>query len=83
LATNGLLASNFILLLFFHLTTGNYGNKLDENSPAMSSTTPPSNPIYDGNQYYYLPWVDQKPCVQVGMTESRLVAIGHNRTGLC
>ena len=44
---------------------GNYGNKLDENSPAQSSTTPPSNPIYDGNHYYYLPWVDQKPCIQV------------------
>ena len=44
---------------------GNYGNKLDENSPAQPSTTPPSNPIYDGNSYYYLPWMEQKPCIQV------------------
>ncbi|XP_064383023.1 myoferlin-like isoform X2 [Halichondria panicea] len=49
----------------FEVSIGNYGNKLDENSPAQSSTTPPSNPIYDGNAYYYLPWLDQKPCVVV------------------
>ena len=48
------------------MCAGNYGNKLDENSPAQSSTTPPSNPIFDGNSYYYLPWLDQKPCIQVG-----------------
>ena len=55
----------FVYLCTYVFLTGNYGNKLDENSPAQSSTTPPSNPIYDGNAYYYLPWLDQKPCVVV------------------
>ena len=49
----------------FEVSIGNYGNKLDDNSPAQSSTTPPSNPIYDGTQYYYLPWLDKKPVIQV------------------
>ena len=53
---------------FYFLISGNYGNKLDENSPAQSSSTPPSNPIFDGNAYYYLPWMDQKPCIQVNNT---------------
>lgn len=44
---------------------GNYGNKLDDNTPAQSSTTPPTNPVYDGNKYFFLPWMDQKPCVSV------------------
>ena len=49
----------------FEISIGNYGNKLDENSPAQSSTTPTSNPVYDGTQYYYLPWLDNKPVIQV------------------
>lgn len=49
----------------FEVSIGNYGNKLDENVPAQSSTTPPTNPVSDGNQYYFLPWMDQKPCVVV------------------
>ena len=48
-----------------HIFIGNYGNKLDENVPAQASTTPPSNPVYDGNAYYYLPWTQQKPCVVI------------------
>ena len=44
---------------------GNYGNKLDKYTPAQSSTTPPTNPVYDGNHYYYLPWMLDKPCVIV------------------
>ena len=48
------------------LTSGNYGNKLDDNVPATSSsTTPPTNPVYDGTYHYYLPWANQKPCVMV------------------
>ena len=47
------------------LASGNYGNKLDKHVPAQASTTPPTNPVYDGNQYYYLPWLDQKPCVVI------------------
>ena len=38
---------------------------MDENVPAQASTTPPSNPVYDGNAYYYLPWTQQKPCVVI------------------
>ena len=49
----------------FEVSIGNYGNKLDENTPAQSSTTPPTNPVYDGNAYYFLPWMEQKPCVVV------------------
>ena len=33
--------------------------------PDTSSTTQPSNPVYDSNHYHYLPWFDSKPCVQV------------------
>ena len=46
---------------------GNYGNKLDTNTPAQSSTTPPTNPVFDGTKYYFLPWMDQpqKPCCVV------------------
>ena len=49
----------------FEVSIGNYGNKLDNNVPAQASTTPPSNPVYDGNAYHFLPWQDQKPCVVV------------------
>ena len=45
--------------------SGNYGNKLDTTTPAQSSTTPPTNPVYDGNKYYFLPWLDHKPCTMV------------------
>ena len=44
---------------------GNYGNMLDEHVLGSTSRTPSSNPVYDGNHYYYLPWFDSKPCVQV------------------
>ena len=44
---------------------GNYGNKLDENIPSQISTTSPANPIFDGTAYYYLPWLEYKPCIVV------------------
>ena len=44
---------------------GNFGNKLDKFVPATSSTTQPTNPVYDGCKYHYLPWLDTKPCVTV------------------
>ena len=44
---------------------GNYGNKLDTNIPAQSSTTPPTNPVPDGTKYFFLPWKHQKPCCVV------------------
>ena len=47
---------------------GNYGNKLDTNTPAQSSTTPPTNPVFDGTKYYFLPWMDQP---QICVVDSR------------
>ncbi|XP_068709292.1 myoferlin-like isoform X2 [Montipora foliosa] len=49
----------------FEVSIGNYGNKLDQSVPPSSSTTPPTNAVYDGCYYYYLPWGDTKPCVSV------------------
>ena len=49
----------------FEVSIGNYGNKLDDDSLVQLSTTPPCNPVYDGKHYYYLPWMGQKPVVQV------------------
>lgn len=48
-----------------YFLSGNYGNKLDQSVPPSSSTTPPTNAVYDGCYYYYLPWGDTKPCVCV------------------
>ncbi|XP_048584840.1 myoferlin isoform X2 [Nematostella vectensis] len=49
----------------FEVSIGNYGNKLDLSVPPSSSTTPPTNAVYDGCYYYFLPWGDTKPCVCV------------------
>ncbi|CAF1425575.1 unnamed protein product [Adineta ricciae] len=52
--------------LEFEMSIGNYGNKFDDLVGAAScSTTPPSNPVFDGTSYYFLPWGHTKPCVQV------------------
>ena len=48
-----------------YVLLGNFGNKLDKFVPATSSTTQPTNPVYDGCKYHYLPWLDTKPCVTV------------------
>ena len=45
--------------------SGNYGNKLSENVPPSSSTTQPTNAVFDGCKYYFLPWSGTKPCVVV------------------
>lgn len=42
---------------------GNYGNMMDES--VAPSNTPPCNAVYDGSNYYYLPWSSEKPCVCV------------------
>jgi len=49
----------------FEVSIGNYGNKLDELLPPSVSTTQPTNAVFDGCHYYFLPWGDSKPCVTV------------------
>jgi len=49
----------------FEVSIGNYGNKLDDQLPASVSTTQPTNAVFDGCHYYFLPWGDSKPCVTV------------------
>ena len=49
----------------FEVSIGNYGNKQDDKSPIQTSTTPPSNPLYDGTKYYYLPWLKEKPVIDM------------------
>jgi len=49
----------------FEVSIGNYGNKLDELLPPSVSTTQPTNAVFDGCHYYFLPWADSKPCVTV------------------
>lgn len=31
----------------------------------MASSTPPCNPVFDGCAYYFLPWGETKPCMQI------------------
>nr|XP_058962380.1 myoferlin-like [Pocillopora verrucosa] len=47
----------------FEISIGNYGNMMDES--VAPSNTPPCNAVYDGSNYYYLPWSSEKPCVCV------------------
>ena len=49
----------------FEVSIGNYGNKLDELLAPSVSTTQPTNAVFDGCHYYFLPWRDSKPCVTV------------------
>ncbi|XP_073239418.1 myoferlin-like [Porites lutea] len=46
----------------FEISIGNYGNQLDLSVPPSSSSTSPTNAIFDGSYYYFLPWNDIKPC---------------------
>lgn len=49
----------------FEISIGNYGNQLDLSVPPSSSSTSPTNAIFDGSFYYFLPWNDIKPCCNV------------------
>lgn len=49
----------------FEVSIGNYGNQLDDNTPTCVSTSQPTNAVFDGCFYYYLPWNDRKPCISV------------------
>ena len=58
-----LISSNTICDLF---TKGNYGYKLEASSlPSNISTTNEYIPLYDGCNYFFLPWSDTKPCIQI------------------
>ena len=53
-------------MIEFEISIGNSGNKFDDlYGSANCSTTPPTNPVFDGTSYYFLPWENIKPCVQV------------------
>lgn len=56
-----IIKSNRTVSIFWPL--GNYGNKFDES--VAPANTPPSNAVFDGCKYYYLPWTEDKSCTCV------------------
>ena len=49
------------------INLGDFGNKFSASySPVESpSTTQPLNAMFDGQNYYYMPWRDIKPCIML------------------
>ncbi|XP_019631945.1 PREDICTED: myoferlin-like [Branchiostoma belcheri] len=45
----------------FEVSVGNFGDILDTSTPPSSSSTQPTNAVFDGTYYYYLPWGKKKP----------------------
>ncbi|CAG0913749.1 unnamed protein product [Notodromas monacha] len=49
----------------FEVSMGNFGNKFEDSVMPSPSTTQPTNPVFDGSGYYFLPWNESKPEVAV------------------
>lgn len=49
----------------FEVSIGNFGNKLESNVTPQPSSTQPTNAVYDGLHYYFLPWLSNKPLIVV------------------
>nr|XP_045583890.1 myoferlin-like isoform X6 [Procambarus clarkii] len=47
------------------VSIGNFGNKLENSMMPSPSSTHPSNPVFDGCKYYFLPWSGAEPFVTV------------------
>ncbi|CAL4227762.1 unnamed protein product, partial [Meganyctiphanes norvegica] len=51
--------------LEIEVSMGNFGNKLENTIMPSPSSTHPSNPVFDGCKYYFLPWGESCPFVSV------------------
>ncbi|XP_067936252.1 myoferlin-like isoform X2 [Watersipora subatra] len=49
----------------FEVSVGTYGNKLDDTVLPTASCTQPTNAVFDGCRYNFLPWENNKPCIAV------------------
>uniref|UniRef100_T1JKN2 C2 domain-containing protein n=1 Tax=Strigamia maritima TaxID=126957 RepID=T1JKN2_STRMM len=49
----------------FEISIGNYGNKFESTTMPSPSTSQPTNAVYDGCKYFFLPWTEAKPFINV------------------